>query len=228
MPQILLFGFLLVLIHLFFRLNKTYFYHKISLFGILIFLCIFSLFTIVKTSENSIFYFLSNGFKINQNSEWKWNKEKNKIIGSSFEIRLPKNFFFHSQDTLKIENKIGVGKVQFIVSKSETEPSYYPLVKVSKIEKSKFHLQTVKQEFLNYLQWLKNKQLIDEIKALKSENDKEFFWTFYDKMRPRYSKIGFVLLEIENQFYILEIKENLVSNQKHEKEIDFILKQTKK
>ncbi|HNH57806.1 MAG TPA: hypothetical protein PK153_23600, partial [Leptospiraceae bacterium] len=50
------------------------------------------------------------------------------------------------------------------------------------------------------------------------------FWTFYDIIRPRYSKTGFYIYPLkEGSYLILDITENLVDKQFHENEIEEII-----
>ena len=54
------------------------------------------------------------------------------------------------------------------------------------------------------------------------------FWTFYDILRPRYSKTGFYIYPLKDGSYlIIDITENLVENQFHENEIEEIIKSIK-
>ena len=218
-----LFLIFLIIVYLFFRIKRLYFYSKIVLFSFFTYIYIFFTFQLINISE----VYLSNYFL--SNSKNQFYVKNNKIIRSKnylTEFRIPKNLYFHPLYKLKkIDHNFKIGSLKFILSSSEVDTTFYPLIKVFKVDKSSsFNTRKIEDFFLLYLDSLKENDLIDELQKIKSKNSKIQFWTFYDKIRPRYSKIGFVLYENKGELYFIQIIENLKLNQEHETVIKEFLK----
>lgn len=227
-----IFLFFVLLFFLFYRAVRAVVYYRIILVGMAIFVNGLLTFKYLQFSE---VYLFNRSIQTKYNThekdltEWKYTEEtrilQNDTIGLS--LKLPKEYFFHNPKDLKMTEKTGTGQIAGILSSSQTDPNRYPLIRLFWVpEYIKVDPSTIQEEYSSILDFEKHQGNMEEIKNLGEKNHPERkwqgnFWTFYDVIRPRYSKTGFYIFPLkEGSFLIIDITENLVENQFHEKDIE--------
>lgn len=229
-----IFLFFVMLIFLFFRFIRLKLYYQILLFGISIFINGLLSFKYLQYSE--IFLFNKSLESKYQNetkdfTNWKFD-EATRILSNEdipLKIKLPTEYIFHNPKDLQIKEKTGTGQVAGILS-SSPDPNRYPLVRFFYVEPLiNIEPSAVKEEVFNILNFEKTQGNIEEIKLLgdhifEPKKWQGTFWTFYDIIRPRYSKTGFYIYTLKDgSSIVISITENLVEGKYHEDSIVEIL-----
>lgn len=164
--------------------------------------------------------------------EWKWEEEKRKISHSSiqFEAKLPEGFFFHNAKDLKMDIKTGAGKLLGVISSSADDPNTYPYLKIFYLPVTvRVDGTALVDEYQSFLDFELNRGEIESLQnigkqSFAPQNWEGNFWIFYDYLRPRNAKSGFYILpQKDGSHLLLAIRETLLENAPHEKEIQEIL-----
>jgi hypothetical protein len=223
----------------FYRIMRAVVYYRIILVGMAIFVNGLLTFKYLQFSEMYLFNrSFQNKYETEEKvfTEWTFDETtrtlKNETL--SLSLKLPKEYFFHNPKDLKMKEKTGTGQIAGILSSAETDPNRYPLIRLFYIPQLiKVDPDTIKEEYSSILDFEKHQGNMEEIKNLGEHFHSERkwpgnFWTFYDIIRPRYSKTGFYIFPLKDESYlIIDITENLVENQFHENEIEEVLKSLK-
>jgi hypothetical protein len=230
----IIFLFFVIVIFLFFRFIRLKLYYQILLIGIFIFINGLLTFKYLQYSE--IFLFNKSLESKYQNeakdfTNWKFD-EKTRMLSNEdipLKLKLPTEFVFHNPKDLEIKEKTGTGQVAGILS-SSADPNRYPLIRLFYVEPLiNIEPAAIKEEVFNILNFEKTKGNIEEIKLLGEHifEEKKWtgnFWTFYDIIRPRYSKTGFYVYTLKDgSSIVISIMENLVEGKYHEATIEEIL-----
>ncbi|MCG6147220.1 hypothetical protein LFX15_02870 [Leptospira levettii] len=151
------------------------------------------------------------------NEKEHWNEEL------QFGFTLPEGMFFYKPDDLTLENKTGVGQIAGLLSFSDHDAERYPFVRIFYFpDYVGFQKDQAIQEFSEFLKIQVSKGDIEDLQEIQQKEIEEFilvskFWTFYDLLRPRYSKTGFMIIETNNHDkLLLHITENLEKGEIHE------------
>jgi hypothetical protein len=169
-------------------------------------------------------------------SKWEFNDQTRNLSNSTIklELTIPEGLNFHNPKDLKMREKTGSGQIAGIISFSNTNPNSYPYIRIFYIPQFvKVDISTIREEYLRVMEFEKNQGEIEEIRELgertfQTKNWKGNFWTFYDILRPRYSKRGFYIVEREDgTSLVLDLCENLVKGQEHEDIIKNLLESVK-
>ncbi|EOQ88980.1 hypothetical protein LEP1GSC202_1064 [Leptospira yanagawae serovar Saopaulo str. Sao Paulo = ATCC 700523] len=160
-----------------------------------------------------------NKWEITNNNDY-WNEELQ--IG----FTLPEGMFFYKPEDLTLENKTGVGQIAGLLSFSDHDAERYPFVRIFYFpDYVGFQKEQAIQEFSEFLKIQVSKGDIEDLQEIQQKEIQDFilvskFWTFYDLMRPRYSKTGFMIFENANHDkLLLHITENLEKGEIHEQVI---------
>jgi hypothetical protein len=235
----ILFLFFVVLFFIAFRLLQLRVYYRIILIGVTIFLNGLFSFKFLQYSEIYLFNRnLNSKYQVGAKDFSNWKNEKSSPVYTNEEIplefTLPEEFSFHNPKNLELKEKTGTGHMAGIISSSQNDPNRYPLIRIFYIEKFvNLESNVLKEEFDSILEFEKTQGNMEEIRFLGNHTHptKKWsgnFWTFYDIIRPRYSKIGYYLIPQEDGSTILiNIIENLVENKYHEEKIEEILNSIK-
>lgn len=225
-----------LLFFFFYRIIRAVVYYRILLVAMTIFVNGLLTFKYLQFSEIYLFNrSFENKYDTQEKDLTQWSYDeptrtlKNESL--SLSLKLPKDYFFHNPKTLTMKEKTGSGQIAGILSSAETDPNRYPLVRLFFIPQLiKVDPNTIKEEYISILDFEKHQGNREEIKNLGEHLHPEKkwqgnFWTFYDIIRPRYSKTGFYIYPLKDESYmIIDITENLIENQFHENEIEEILK----
>ncbi|GBF51386.1 hypothetical protein LPTSP4_29220 [Leptospira ryugenii] len=144
---------------------------------------------------------------------------------------LPEEFIFFKASDLSLENQTGVGQIAGIIGSSEQDPNRYPFIRMFYFPAYvPFEIEEANRDISEFLRIQVSKAEIEDLQEIVLE-DKTIlnlgskYWTFFDLLRPRYAKTGFLLLENNRHDKILlHITENLEKDQVHEEGILSILK----
>lgn len=160
-----------------------------------------------------------NNWEVKNDKEY-WNEEL------QFGFTLPEGMFFYKPEDLTLENKTGVGQIAGILSFSDHDAERYPFVRIFYFpDYLGFRKEQAIQEFSEFLQIQVSKGDIEDLQEIQQKEIQDFilvskFWTFYDLLRPRYSKTGFMILENSNHDKLLfHMTENLEKGEIHEQVI---------
>lgn len=235
----IIFLIFVMLFFLFYRMIRGVVYYRIILVGMALFVNGLLTFKYLQFSEMYLFNrSFQDKYETNEKdlTNWEFDEKtrtlKNEIIPIT--LTLPKDYFFHNPKDLKMKEKTGSGQIAGILSTGETNPNRYPLLRLFYVpEFIKVDPATIKEEYSSILEFEKHQGNMEEIKNLgehlfPGKKWQGNFWTFYDILRPRYSKTGFYIYPLKDGSYlIIDITENLVENQFHENEIEEIIKSIK-
>jgi hypothetical protein len=225
-----------LLFFLFYRMVRGVVYYRIILVGMALFVNGLLTFKYLQFSEIYLFNrSFQNKYETKDKDLTNWSfDDKSKILKNEvlrISLKLPKDYFFHNPKDLQMKEKTGTGQIAGILSTGETNPNRYPLVRLFFVpEFIRVEPATIQEEYNSILDFEKHQGNMEEIKNLGAHQHPEKkwqgnFWTFYDILRPRYSKTGFYIYPLKDgSFLIIDITENLVENQFHENEIEEILK----
>lgn len=228
-----------LLFFLFYRMIQGVVYYRIILVGMALFVNGLLTFKYLQFSE---IYLFNRSFQDKYDSserdftQWEYDEKTRTLKNEQVPITLslPKDYFFHNPKDLTMKEKTGSGQIVGILSTGETNPNRYPLLRLFYVpELIRVDIATIKEEYNSILEFEKHQGNMEEIKNLgeHQHSDKKWqgnFWTFYDILRPRYSKTGFYIYPLKDGSYlIIDITENLVENQFHENEIEEIIKSIK-
>ena len=230
------FLFFIFLLFLIFRITRNRVYYRSILFGFAILINGLLTFQVLSNTEILIFHYMFRE-KYSEETEdftkWDFDEKRNMIRNTSIplEFTIPRGLFFHNPKDLSYKDKTGSGQIVGIFSSSEKDPNIYPYIRIFIVGGYKVIEQSiVKEEYSQVLEFESQRGEIESIKMLgenKSENHKTwegFFWTFFDLMRPRYSKAGFYLINMGNgNHVVLDIRENLIEDKFHEEVIENLL-----
>ncbi|MCB1157373.1 MAG: hypothetical protein KDK45_07710 [Leptospiraceae bacterium] len=218
------------------KLLKEALYYRVALSGYAIFLNVFLSFAFLQFTELYTYRKLQEwrfGETNQRLSEWSFD-EKNRLVANTnlpLYYKLPVDMFLHKVKDLSSDSRTGVGNLIGLISYSQVDPNLYPYIRFFLIPaRYKPEVNKLQKEFEVLLKTKVNRGEIEELKFIgereyKKKKWKGAFWTFYDRLRPRYSKTGYYLLPLSSgNFIILEIRENLVKESFHQKEIREILK----
>lgn len=233
----IIFLFFLGSIFMFYRILKLRVYYQIILIGVSIFINGLLSFKYLQYSEIFIFNKSLESKYANEKkdfSNWELDEKTNIATNKDIPISIlkPEGFYFHNPKDLKQDETTGTGQILGIITDS-IKVNSYPQIRLFYIEPLvNVDLSTLKEEFENILNFEKNQGSLEEIKYLaEHEFEKKWkghFWTFYDIIRPRYSKTGFYLINLKDgSSIILAITENLVEKEFHEEKINEMLKSIK-
>lgn len=231
----IIFLFFVLLFLLFYRMIRGVVYYRIILVGMALFVNGLLTFKYLQFSEVYLFNrtfeekYVTNKIDLTQ---WIYDESTRTLKNQAIPItlKLPKDYFFHNPKDLQMKEKTGTGQIAGILSSAETDPNRYPFVRLFYVPLYiKVDVNTIHDEYTTILDFEKHQGNIEEIKNLGEHihNEKKWsgnFWTFYDILRPRYSKTGFYIYTLKDgSFLILDITENLVDQQFHETGIEEIL-----
>lgn len=159
-----------------------------------------------------------------QNGSRFWNEE------IEFGFKLPEEFYFFKPKDLGLEQKTGAGQIAGVIASSEIDPNRYPSIRIFFFpDYMGFKESDAQLEFSEYLKLQVNKDLMEDLQEIDQKENLESvlnskFYTFYDPLRPRYAKTGFIFLETPHHDKILlHITENLERGEIHETSIREIL-----
>lgn len=160
-----------------------------------------------------------NQWQVTNTNEY-WNEEL------QFGFNLPEGMYFFKPEDLTLEDKTGVGQIAGLLSASDNDANRYPFVRIFYFpDYVGFQKEQAVQEFSEFLQIQVSKGDIEDLQEIQQKEIQESilvskFWTFYDLLRPRYSKTGFMILETRNHDkLLLHITENLEKGEIHEQTI---------
>ncbi|WP_167881436.1 hypothetical protein [Leptospira biflexa] len=177
----------------------------------------------------SAYLLFKNKYQIEEKDLNKWTLTNNNQYWNEelqFGFTLPEGMFFYKPEDLTLENKTGVGQIAGLLSFSDHDAERYPFVRIFYFpDYVGFEKNQAIQEFSEFLQIQVSKGDIEDLQEIQQTEVEDFilvskFWTFYDLMRPRYSKTGFMILENSNHDkLLLHITENLEKGEIHEQVI---------
>ena len=192
------------LFFLFYRMVRAVVYYRIILVGMALFVNGLLTFKYLQFSEMYLFNrSFQDKYETNEKDLTQWDYDektrtlKNELIPIT--LYLPKDYFFYNPKDLKMKEKTGTGQVAGILSTGETNPNRYPLVRLFYVPKFiRVEASTIQEEYNSILEFEKHQGNMEEIKNLGEHTypEKKWqgnFWTFYDILRPRYSKTGFYI-----------------------------------
>ncbi len=163
-----------------------------------------------------------NSWKQNGDSYW----NENLKIG----FKLTEEFSFYQPKDLSLEQKTGAGQIAGLIASSDIDPNQYPFIRMFYFPSYiPFDKSLAAKEVGEYLKIQVSRQEIEDVQEISPEekalpNIGSGYWTFYDSLRPRYAKTGFVLLETPTGDKILmHITENLEKGKTHEPGIESVL-----
>jgi|GEM_PF-1805895 len=180
------------------------------------------------------YYLYKNKYTFEELDFKKWviGSEKdfwNPVLEIGFQIS-PSGSYFFTPEVLDIKERTGIGQLVGVLSSSENDPNRYPSIRIFYFPSFvHFGPNEAKKEMQEYLRALVSKREMEDLQEIVSEENQSYildskFWTFYDILRPRYAKTGYILLENRNHDSILlMITENLVKGEKHEDPIQIFL-----
>ncbi len=181
----------------------------------------------------SSYFLFKNKYKFEEVDLNKWEKKENQYWNEEIKVgfNLTEEFIFYLPKDLELENKTGAGQIAGLIGSSDTDPNRYPFIRLFFFPSYvPFELDQAVQEVSLLLKMQVSKQEIEDLQEIVTQektivNIGSKFWTFYDSLRPRYAKTGFILIETLNHDKILmHITENLEKGQDHEPGIETILK----
>lgn len=221
---------------LFFLFSRQWLYYRILQIGLAILVNALVSFQFLQTGEVLLFQKLvQNKLIANQQDYLQWSFDKvNRLLSNSkipLYLKLPTGLFFHNPKNLTQKDKTGMGQLVGVISTGdERDPNIYPYIRLFILSS---HLsarqQLLHSEFGKYLTFLKSRGEISEINYLGTANHAKKkwsgeFWTFYDKLRPRYAKIGYYTMKLDSKkILLIEIMDNLTKNHPHTKRIETVL-----
>ncbi|MCW7491499.1 hypothetical protein ND861_02405 [Leptospira sp. 2 VSF19] len=160
-----------------------------------------------------------NHWEITDNNQY-WNEEL------QFGFTLPEGFYFFKPEDLTMENKTGAGQIAGLLAFSDHDAERYPFVRIFYFpDYLGFQENQAVAEFSEFLKIQVSKGDIEDIQEIQQKELEPFiltskFWTFYDLLRPRYAKTGFILVDTPNHDkLLLHITENLEKGEIHEQGI---------
>jgi hypothetical protein len=223
------FLFFIFLLFLLFRQIKSKVYYRSILFGVAILINGLLTFQSIALGEEYLFHSMfKDKYETSTEDFSKWNfNETTRILQNTsipLEMKIPVGLFFHSPDSLSLKNKTGSGQIAGILSSSERDPNIYPYIRIFIISGyMAIDAGVVKTEYEQVLDFesqrgeIETIQFIDQHHPELHPNWEGFFWSFFDTMRPRYSKSGFYLIGIKNgKHIVLDIRENKTEINFHE------------
>ncbi len=223
------FLFFLFLLFLLFRQMQTKVYYRSLLFGLAILLNGLLTFQSIALGEEYLFHSL---FKEKYESdskeltEWIFQESSRHLTNKTIplEIEIPTGLFFHSPESLSLKNKTGSGQIVGILSSSEKDPNIYPYIRIFVISGYRaINKATVQEEYEQVLEFESKKGEMENIEFLQTHTPDNHprwegsFWKYFDRLRPRYTKSGFYLINMGNGIHlVLDIRENINENNFHE------------
>ncbi|EMJ88264.1 hypothetical protein [Leptospira meyeri] len=160
-----------------------------------------------------------NDWVIKDNNQY-WNEEL------QFGFTLPQGFYFFKPEDLSLENKTGAGQIAGLLAFSDQDAERYPFVRIFYFpDYLGFQENQAIAEFSEFLKIQVSKGDIEDIQEIQQKELEPSivtskFWTFFDLLRPRYAKTGFILVETSNHDKLLfHITENLEKGEIHEQGI---------
>lgn len=226
---------IVVSLSILFRFLKVTLYHQITLIGLSILSIIFLTFQFMQFSELFLFQkMMDSKYKSVQKELNNWTiDEKDRTVTNSdlsIKFKLPDDLFFHKPNQIQKEEKLGIGELVGIVSASNKDSSTYPYIRIFLFQMdSPIDRESLKKEYEVYLELMKNRNDVQEIKWLgthihETQKWEGNFWSFYDVLRPRYAKIGFYLFPLDKGIFVLiDVMENLTTTTFHEEKIRQLL-----
>lgn len=185
-------------------LESTVFY-RISLLGLMILTGGLLSFKILQQGEILTSYLLFKPtWEQKELTNWEYNLESRILRNSNIQIQLslPEDFYFHNPKNLTLKDQTGTGQIAGIISSSETDPNRYPSIRIFYFPEPFLEIDKIKPEFVKFLDLSVNQGEMVEVHELGEENFEKrmdgVFWTYYDNLRPRYAKTGFLLLQVIN------------------------------
>jgi len=230
------FFFILSFVIILIRVLRMDFYVKVSLATILLVGNGLLSFRALQTVEILFSYVLfKNKFKFEEVDLNSWAKSETENSYWNDELKLgfkiPEDFYFFKPEDLNLEQKTGAGQIAGLIASSDTDANRYPFIRMFYFPSYvPFEIDQAAFEVSSYLNMQISKQEIEDLQEISSSetllpNLGSKFWTFYDSLRPRYAKSGFILIENPNHDKILlHITENLEKGQAHEPGIESVLK----
>jgi len=216
------------------RLLKLEFFVKILLASILLIGNGLISFRGLQGVEIASSYLLfKNKYKFDEVDLNKWEKTETGYWNEEikFGFSLTEEFMFYLPKDLELENKTGAGQIAGIIGSSDNDPNRYPYIRIFYFPSYvPFELDQAIQDISLLLKMQVSKQEIEDLQEIITEeksiqNLGSKFWTFYDSLRPRYAKTGFILIEnLSHDKILLHITENLEKGQEHEIGVANILK----
>lgn len=173
----------------------------------------------------SAYLLFKNKYKFEEKDLSNWEQTGNQFWNSEIEMafKLPDEFYFFKPNDLNLEEKTGVGQIAGVIASSDQDPNRYPSVRIFFFpDYSQFNETQADNEFSEYLKIQVNKQLMEDLQEINQKETvdhvlKSKFYTFYDPLRPRYAKTGYILLSTAHHDKILlHITENLEKGEIHE------------
>lgn len=220
------------------RFAKVKQYYIVSLLGMVLFSnALLSFMALQKLEVITAYYLFRSRFQFQEVdlSDWNWEEESRILTNRSLPLKakIPLGLYFHNPKHLNLREKTGAGQIAGILSSSEKDPNIYPLVRIFFIPVYLMvSVEQIREEFIRYNEFLVQQGDIEEVNEIQPNRDFTYngkippngFWTFYDVLRPRYSKTGFYFMESANgSKVILHIIENLEKGKFHEPVIqDFL------
>jgi len=178
--------------------------------------------------------FYESKYPFQRDSLGNWESEDKKGFWNeklSLGFDLPDEMYFFTPEDLGLKEKTGIGQIVGILSSSESDPNRYPSVRLFYLPSYiHFSSKEADQEVFGFLKIQEQKKEIEDLQEIKTEepvpdNVGSRFWTFYDTMRPRYAKTGYILIETRSHDSLLfHITENLEKGRNHEEPIEVFLK----
>lgn len=185
-------------------LESTVFY-RISLLGLMILTGGLLSFKILQQGEILTSYLLFKPtWEQKELTNWEYNLESRILRNSNIQIQLslPEDFYFHNPKNLTLKDQTGTGQIAGIISSSETDPNRYPSIRIFYFPEPFLEIDKIKPEFVKFLDLSVNQgEMVEFTRVRRREFRKRMdgvFWTYYDNLRPRYAKTGFLLLQVIN------------------------------
>ncbi len=148
----------------------------------------------------------------------------------SIGFTLPEEGYFFRPEDLGLADKTGIGQLAGVIGSSDSDPNRYPSVRIFFLPSFiKFSKEEADREMFEYLKTKVSKQEIEDLQEITVkeeifENVGYRFWTFYDSLRPRFAKTGYILVETPNSdSVLLQITENLEKGKDHEPWMESLL-----
>ncbi|MCZ8154889.1 MAG: hypothetical protein O9264_02140 [Leptospira sp.] len=216
------------------RLTKVEFFLKILITSILLLGTSLLSFRGLQYVEVASAYILfKNKYSFEEVDLNKWEQKESFYWNEEIKVgfTLTEDFILFLPKDLELEEKTGAGQIAGIIGSSDTDPNKYPFIRMFYFPAYvPFEIQEAIQEFSALLKMQVSKQEIEDLQEIVSDeksilNIGSKFWTFYDTLRPRYAKTGFILVEnLHHDKLLLHITENLEKGQNHEAGIESLLK----
>jgi hypothetical protein len=229
----LIFLVLFLFAQMVFYVTSSQFMINLGVYTNVVFLSCLTVFYADQKSEELISYLYNKskyGFNEIEFNDWKIDGRVYTHEHPFIQFELPNDLYFYPASAIEWDESMGIGKIVSILAYSDRDPNLYPLIKIFYIPNYySITEQEIREEFFKALLDRKEKGEFDEIKSIPDvpegpKDSKGEFYSFYDVLRPRYSKIGYYTVYTnDNDIYLITIQENLEKYGFHEQIIQATL-----